>query len=128
MAIVVAGYGISQFNLDNPQAVISFLPAEVWLTTFLVMVIPFGLAVALGEGPAEIRAGGMIAVGLMTVSLIATQSRAGLVALDWGAVGDRLVHTFSVSQDGRCACDGLCDDCCPDSVQCEIDPYRGRGD
>jgi putative inorganic carbon (hco3(-)) transporter len=80
MATVVAGYAVSQFNLENPQAVISFLPAEVWLTTFLVMVIPFGLAVALGQAPAEIRAGAVLAVGLMTMSLIATQSRAGLVA------------------------------------------------
>jgi O-antigen ligase len=80
MAIVVTGYGLSQFNLENPQAVVSFLPAEVWLTTFLVMVIPFGLAVALGEGPPEIRSGGALAVGLMIVCLIATQSRAGLVA------------------------------------------------
>jgi O-antigen ligase len=45
------------------------------------MVIPFGLAVALGEGPPEIRIGGALAVGLMTVCLIPTQSRAGLVAL-----------------------------------------------
>jgi O-antigen ligase len=81
MAIVVAGYGLSQFNLGNPQAVVSFLPAEVWLTTFLVMVIPFGLAVALGEGPPEIRSGGALIVGMMTVCLLATQSRAGLVAL-----------------------------------------------
>jgi O-antigen ligase len=81
MAILVAGYGLLQFNIENPQAVVSFLPAEVWLTTFLVMAIPFGLAVALGEGPPEIRAGGALAVGLMTVCLLATQSRAGLVAL-----------------------------------------------
>ena len=80
IAIVIAGYGLSQFNLANPQAVVSFLPAEVWLTTFLVMVIPFGLAVALGEGPPEIRTGGALVVGLMTVCLLATQSRAGLVA------------------------------------------------
>jgi O-antigen ligase len=81
MTILVAGYGLSQFNLENPQAVVSFLPAEVWLTTFLVMVIPFGLAVALGEGPSEIRTGGALVVGMMTVCLLATQSRAGLVAL-----------------------------------------------
>jgi O-antigen ligase len=81
MAILVAGYGLSQFNLKNPQAVVSFLPAEVWLTTFLVMVIPFGLALALGEAPLEIRTGGALAVGLMTVCLLGTQSRAGLVAL-----------------------------------------------
>ena len=81
MAIVIAGYGLSQFNLKDPQAVVSFLPAEVWLTTFLVMIIPFGLAVALGEGPSEIRAGGALIAGMMTVCLLATQSRAGLVAL-----------------------------------------------
>jgi len=81
MAIVIAGYGLSQFNLKDPQAVVSFFPAEVWLTTFLIMLIPFGLAVALGEGPSEIRAGGVLIAGMMTVCLLATQSRAGLVAL-----------------------------------------------
>ena len=80
MTILVAGYGLSQFNLENPQAVVSFLPAEVWLTTFLIMVIPFGLALALGEGPPEVRTGGALVVGMMTVCLLATQSRAGLVA------------------------------------------------
>jgi O-antigen ligase len=80
MAIVIAGYGLSQFNLGNPQAVVSFLPAEVWLTSFLVMVIPFGLALALGEGPPEVRIGCALVVGMMTVCLLATQSRAGLVA------------------------------------------------
>ena len=81
LAIVIAGYGLSQFNLTNPQAVVSFLPAEVWLTTFLVMIIPFGLALSFGEGPREIRIGGALVVGMMTVCLLATQSRAGLVAL-----------------------------------------------
>jgi O-antigen ligase len=81
MAILVAGYGLSQFNVENSQVVASFLPAEVWLTTFLVMFIPFGLAIALGEGTREIRMGGALAVGLMTVCLISTQSRAGLFAL-----------------------------------------------
>ena len=81
MAIIIAGYGLSQLNLGDPRLVVSFLSAEVWLTTFLVMVIPFGLALALGEGPSEIRIGGAFVVGMMTVCLIATQSRAGLVAL-----------------------------------------------
>lgn len=81
MAFVIAGYGLSQFNLETPQAVISFFPAEVWLTTYLVMVIPFGLALALGKGPPEIRTSGALVVGLLTVCLITTQSRAGLVSL-----------------------------------------------
>lgn len=80
-AIIVTAYGLTQFNLENPQAVVSFLPAEVWLTTFLVMVIPFGLAVALGEGPPEVRSGGALVVGMMMACLLATQSRAGLLAL-----------------------------------------------
>ena len=80
MAFIIAGYGFSQFNFNDSQLVHSFLPAEVWLTTFLIMVIPFGLALALGEGPPEIRTAGVLAVGLMTVCLFATQSRAGLVA------------------------------------------------
>ena len=81
VVIVVTAYGLSQVNLKNPQAVVSFLPAEVWLTTFLVMVIPFALVLALGEGPHVVRSGGAIAAGMMLVCLFATQSRAGLVAL-----------------------------------------------
>jgi len=81
MAFVIAVNGLLQFNLENPQAAPSFLPAEVWLTTFLVMVIPFGLALALGEGPLAIRSGGALVVGMLTVCLLTTQSRAGLVAL-----------------------------------------------
>ena len=81
VAVVVTAYGLSQFNLQNPQAVVSFLSAEVWLTTFLVMVIPFALVLALGEGPPVVRSGGTIAAGMMLVCLLSTQSRAGLVAL-----------------------------------------------
>ena len=80
MAIVIAGYGLSQFNFENPQAVVSFFSAEVWLTTFLVMVIPFAFAVALGDAAVSIRSGGILAAGLMMGCLLSTQSRAGLVA------------------------------------------------
>ena len=81
VAVVVTAYGLSQFNLRDPQAVVSVFSAEVWLTTFLVMVIPFALVLALGEGPPVVRSGGAIAAGMMLVCLLATQSRAGLVAL-----------------------------------------------
>ena len=46
VAIVVTSYCLLQANLEDPQAVRSFFPSEVWLTTFLVMVIPFALALA----------------------------------------------------------------------------------
>ena len=80
-AVVVTAYGLSQFVLRDPQAVVSVLSAEVLLTTFLVMVIPFALVLALGDGPLEARRGGAIAVGMMMVCLLSTQSRAGLIAL-----------------------------------------------
>lgn len=81
VAVVVTAYGLLQFNLHNPQAVVSFLSAEVWLTTFLVMVIPFALVLALEEGPSIASRGGAIVAGMMMVCLLSTQSRAGLVAL-----------------------------------------------
>lgn len=81
IVVFVTAYGLSQFNLHNPQAVVSFLSAEVWLTTFLVMVTPFALVLALGAGPLVVRSGGAIAAGMMVVCLLSTQSRAGLVAL-----------------------------------------------
>ena len=81
VAVIVTAYGLSQCNLQNPQAMVSFLSAEVWFTTFLVMVIPFALVLALGEGSLAVRSGGAIAVGMMLACLLATQSRAGLVAL-----------------------------------------------
>ena len=81
VAVVVTACGLSQFDPGIPQAVVSFFSAEVWLTTFLVMVIPFALVLALGEGPPVVRGGGLIVAGAMIVCLFATQSRAGLVAL-----------------------------------------------
>ncbi len=81
MAVLVAGYGLTQLDLGHPQGVVSFFPAEQWLTTFLVMTIPFGLAVALGEGRRELRAVSALVAGMLTICLIAAQSRAGLVAL-----------------------------------------------
>ena len=81
VVVVVTAYGLSQFDPGIPQAVVSFFSAEVWLTTFLVMVIPFALVLALGEGPPVVRGGGVIVAGAMIVCLFATQSRAGLVAL-----------------------------------------------
>ena len=84
VAVIVTAYGLSQFNLENPQAVVSFFSAEVWLTTFLVMIIPFALALGFGDGPLEFRSVGAVAAGMMLVCLITTQSRAGLVGLIGG--------------------------------------------
>ena len=79
-AVGAAAYSLSQFNFENPQVVSYLISEEVWLTTFLVMVISFALALAFGEGPPVVRSCGAIAAGMMLVCLLATQSRAGLVA------------------------------------------------
>lgn len=80
VAMLVAGYGVTQFNLTDGQAVKAFFSSEVWFTTFIVMVFPFAFALVFGNGPREVKAVAVIACGLFFVSLLGTQSRAGLVA------------------------------------------------
>lgn len=68
-------------SLGELAVIESFLPGEVWLTTYLVMLIPFAFAVALGadRGGGAIVAGAAAFVGVICQSL--TFSRAGLVSL-----------------------------------------------
>src|SRR3989454_12754464 len=47
--ILVSAYGVTQFDIHDRQAVFSFFPGEVWLTTYLVMFIPLCFALALCE-------------------------------------------------------------------------------
>ena len=79
-AMVVAGYGVTQFNLTDGQAVKAFFSSEVWLTTFLIMVFPFAFALAFGSGPRQVKLMGITACCLFFICLLGTQSRAGLVA------------------------------------------------
>ena len=81
VASIVTVYGLGQLNLRDPQAVVSVFSAEVWLTTFLVMVIPFLMVLALRDGPLKVRSGSAVVAGMMLACLLGTQSRAGLVAL-----------------------------------------------
>src|SRR5215467_8266553 len=80
LLIVVSLKGLSQFDLDYPQSVVSFLPSEVWLTTFLVLVIPLAIATGLLASPLWLRSAGFITLVMSGVCLISTQSRAGLLS------------------------------------------------
>lgn len=80
LLIVVSLKGLSQFDLDYPQAVVSFLPAEVWLTTFLVLVIPLAIATGFLASPLWLRSAGFVTLVMSGVCLISTQSRAGLLS------------------------------------------------
>ncbi len=80
VAMLVAGYGLTQFNLTDPQAVKSFFPSEVWFTTFLVLVFPFAFALPFGEGPRELKWLAAVACILFATCLLFTQSRAGLLS------------------------------------------------
>ena len=86
---VISLYGIGQF-VDllgvKPQEgemmlVESVTPGEVWLTTYLVMLIPLGLALALYVPRPSARMVGLAAVGAATLCLLLTFSRAGVLAL-----------------------------------------------
>jgi O-antigen ligase len=57
----------------------SFLTAEVWLTTYLIMLIPLGFALAWHEGPGWTRNAWILATVAATGCLFLTESRAGLL-------------------------------------------------
>jgi O-antigen ligase len=78
---LVSAYGLTQFNVANPQAIVSSFPAEVWLTTFLVMTLPYALAAAYGDHVSGMRWSGAVLSVTATACLLSTQSRAGLIAL-----------------------------------------------
>lgn len=78
---LVSAVGLYQFDPANYQAARSFLPSEVWLTTFLIMFIPLCWAFAILDHSLNTKAFVMIAGALATGCLLITQSRAGLVAL-----------------------------------------------
>jgi O-antigen ligase len=80
VAMLVAGYGLTQFNLTEPQAVKSLFPSEVWFTTFLVLVFPFAFALPFGEGPRELKWLAAVACIMFATCLLFTQSRAGLLS------------------------------------------------
>jgi len=81
IVIVVSLAGIYQFDPANYQATRSFLTSEVWLTTFLVMLIPLCWALAVFDRQKARSAVFLIAGFLATGCLLLTQSRAGLLAL-----------------------------------------------
>ncbi|HEU4684013.1 MAG TPA: O-antigen ligase family protein [Nitrospira sp.] len=77
---IVSINGLRQFDLDHPQAVVSFLSSEVWLTTFLVMMIPLAAATAFVAEPLWLRATAFGTLGIAGICLVSTQSRAGLLS------------------------------------------------
>ena len=78
--VVVAGHGLTQFDVTDGQAVKSFFPSEVWLTTFLVMVFPFAFVLTFGSSPQKLKWAAVLASILVASCLFITRSRAGLLA------------------------------------------------
>jgi putative inorganic carbon (HCO3(-)) transporter len=92
---LVSAYGIWQFLTDVlPYArlgelaqIESFLPAEVWLTTYLVMLIPFSLSTALYENNRSGKVAAWAGTVLGAITELLTFSRAGLLALFLEVIG-----------------------------------------
>jgi len=86
---VVSVYGIYQFVgligmkvIEGQMMLIeSFLPAEVWLTTYLVMLVPLGIALAVLDTGRWVRYYYATVTALATLCLLLTYSRAGLLSL-----------------------------------------------
>jgi len=79
-SLIVSFYGLTQFDWTDIQSVMSFLPAEVWLTTYLIMLIPLCFALAWYEERSWVKGFYSLGVLLPTCCLFLTRSRAGLLA------------------------------------------------
>lgn len=78
--LFVSAYGLTQFEGSHEQIVMSFLPAEVWLTTYLVLFSPLCLALAYCEERRLVKSL-YIGMSLLAVAcLLLALSRAGLVS------------------------------------------------
>lgn len=76
----VSLYGIVQYNA-TPKLITSVLSGEVWLTTYLVTLVPLGAALAImGKRPIQVVIGAGISL-LALLCQVLTFSRAGIVAM-----------------------------------------------
>ncbi|BCA54201.1 membrane protein of unknown function [Nitrospira sp. KM1] len=78
---LIALFGLMQFRAMDPTATTSFFTSEVWLTTFLIMTIPYSLAVLVLRVPSRVKGIAALVSILAVGCLLSTQSRAGVVAL-----------------------------------------------
>jgi O-antigen ligase len=76
---IVSAYGLIQFE-ETAKGGGSFLRAEVWLTTYLIMLLPLSFAMAWYEQNPWARGLYATVTASATVCLLLTQSRAGLLA------------------------------------------------
>ena len=87
--VLVGGYGIIQFwqliGMPLQEGAImlveSFTPGEVWLTTYLIMLIPLSLGLGVYLHRPVARTGWLVTAGVATLCLLLTYSRAGLLSL-----------------------------------------------
>jgi O-antigen ligase len=77
--VLVSMYGIIGFD-ETVRGGGSFLTAEVWLTTYLIMLIPLGFALAWHEERGWAKNTYILVTILATACLFLAESRAGLLA------------------------------------------------
>lgn len=87
--LIISAYGVVEFkdmtgvqpSDDLPTYVTSLMGAEVWLTTYLVMLLPVVFALALFEQSGWVKTFYAATTLLTTLCLLFTFSRAGVLAL-----------------------------------------------
>jgi putative inorganic carbon (HCO3(-)) transporter len=77
--VLMSAYGVFKFD-ETLRGGGSLLMAEVWLTTYLIMLIPLGFALAWYEERAWVKNACILVTVLATGCLFLTESRAGLLA------------------------------------------------
>ena len=79
-SFLISLYGVMQFEPTDLLPVTSFLSAEVWLTTYLIMMLPLSIALAWHEQRPWAKGLSIAGAAFITICLLLTQSRAGLIA------------------------------------------------
>jgi O-antigen ligase len=77
--VLMSAYGVFKFD-ETLRGGGSFLTAEVWLTTYLIMLIPLGFGLAWYEEQGWKKNAYILVTILATGCLFLTESRAGLLA------------------------------------------------
>lgn len=89
VALLISLYGLVHYEHPQFLSMTSVFPSEVWLVTYLLMMLPLCAALALSEDSPWTTAVAVVGVLLGGCCLLLTQSRAGLLAFIaelWGAV------------------------------------------
>lgn len=78
--LIICIYGLAHYEHPNYMSMTSFLPSEVWLVTYLVMMLPLSMALMIYVDNPWAKGVCVVSILLASCCLLLTQSRAGILS------------------------------------------------